>query len=104
MSSATEIDWQQIHRDAMVVDMHAHPSLKVSLFNRIMTAQLQATRAFNPFSINTDFNSLKRGSVDILMSAAYAPERGILQERKYIKALKYLMPCKWEKSIWPPLF
>ncbi|MBN1559845.1 membrane dipeptidase [candidate division KSB1 bacterium] len=102
--SNTNIDWQQIHRDAMVVDMHAHPSLKVSLFNRILTARLQASRSFDPFSIHTDFNSLKKGGVDLLLSAAYAPEHGILQECKYIKALKYLMPRKWKKVYGRPYF
>ncbi|MBN1464141.1 membrane dipeptidase [candidate division KSB1 bacterium] len=102
--SSTDIDWQKIHRDATVVDIHAHPSLKISLWNRLLTTRIKSSRSFDPFSIHTDFISLKKGGVDLLLSTAYAPERGILQECQYIKAMKYLMPRKWKKVYGQPYF
>ncbi|MBN1479485.1 membrane dipeptidase [candidate division KSB1 bacterium] len=97
MVSASLQDWRTIHYDAQIVDLHAHPSLKISLFNRILTSRFHASRSFDPFSVRTDYNRLKEGGVDVLLSTAYAPEKGILQECQYIKALRYLMPRKWQK-------
>ena len=91
-------EWKQIHyADSTIVDLHAHPSLKVSLFNRVLTSRLGASRSFDPFSVRTDFPKLKQGGVDVLLSTIYAPERGILRECQYLRFLRYLMPLTWKK-------
>ena len=104
MRTNSDIDWSKNHRDATVVDLHAHPSLKLSLFNRILTFRFRASSCFDPFSVRTDFNRLKEGGVDLLLSTVYAPERGIIEECKYLYALKYIMPCKWKKVFGRPSF
>ena len=97
MVSNSEMNSQDIHNDAIIVDMHAHPSLKLSLFNRMLTSRFRVSRSFDPFSVRTDFTRLEDGSVNFLLSSVYAPEQGIKEECKYMKALKYVMPRKWKK-------
>ena len=97
MVSSLDRNWQKIHKEANVVDVHAHPSLKLSLFNRILTNPIRAGRSFDPFGVRTEFPSLKKGGVDVLLSTVYAPEKGIFEECKYVKLLRYLMPGKWKK-------
>jgi hypothetical protein len=41
------------------VDLHAHPSLKVSLFNRVLTSRFRASRSFDPFGARMGFPELK---------------------------------------------
>ena len=91
-------EWEQIHYvDSTIVDLHAHPSLKASLFNRVLTSRFRASRSFDPFSVRTDFPKLKQGGLDVLLSTVYAPEKGILDECRYLKILRYLLPLTWKK-------
>ena len=59
MPSSSIPTWQQIHDGATVIDLHAHPAFNVSLFHRLLTSRLyQSTRAFDPFSVRTNFPRL----------------------------------------------
>jgi microsomal dipeptidase-like Zn-dependent dipeptidase len=90
--------WEEIHYgEAAIVDVHAHPSLKVFLFRRALTRRLGAYRAFNPFSLRTDFEKLKAGGLDVLLSTVYAPEREIIDDCIYLKLLRFLMPFTYRK-------
>jgi len=104
MFNNVEPESEQIHRNSIIVDLHAHPSLKVSLFKRVLTSRFRASRSFDPFSMRTDFGKLKKGSVDVLLSTIYAPEKGIFHECKVIKILRYLMPFTWKKVFNRPYF
>ena len=95
MSAQDIPEWKRIHKESRIVDLHAHPSLKASLFKRALTATFKASRAFDPLSVRTDFNKLRDGSVDVLLSSVYAPEEGIYQECPYVKWLRFLMPLTW---------
>jgi membrane dipeptidase len=91
-------EWEEVHFDRiMVADLHAHPSLKVSLFNRVLTQRWRASRSFDPFGVRTDFQSLRKGGLDLLLSTVYAPERGILEECRYLNLLRYVLPSTWER-------
>ena len=91
-------EWKEIHyRDSTIVDLHAHPSLKFSLFNRMLTSRFRAGRSFDPFSVRTDFPKLSQGGVDVLLSTVHAPEKGMLDECRILGFLRYLMPFKWKK-------
>lgn len=91
-------DWRKIHfSDSTIVDLHAHPSLKASLFNRALTSRFRASRSFDPFGVRTDFPKLREGGVDVLLSTVYAPEKGILEECRYLRALRYLLPSAWNR-------
>ncbi|HEX9973620.1 MAG TPA: membrane dipeptidase, partial [bacterium] len=90
-------EWKRIHDEATIIDVHAHPSLKTSLFNRMLTGRFGVSRSFDPFSVRTDFTRLRDGSVDVLLSTIYAPERGIIEDCKILKLLRFVMPFKWKK-------
>lgn len=91
MSQQNSTVWEQIHKGSNpIVDMHVHPSLKVFLFKRILTMRLGAHRAFNPFSVRTDFSRLKEGGLDVLMSSIYAPERNVIGDCVYLKLLRQI--------------
>jgi hypothetical protein len=93
MPDSSSPGWQQIHNQATVVDLHAHPAFNVSLFNRLLTSRIYpSSRAFDPFSVRTNFPRLKEGGVDILLSVVHPPERGILEECPPLNLLRYVMP------------
>jgi microsomal dipeptidase-like Zn-dependent dipeptidase len=98
--------WKQVHfEQATIFDLHAHPGLKVALFNRVLTNRLYPSpRAFNPFSVRTDFHKLKQGGVDVFFSTQYAPERGIVEECPPLSYLRFLKPHLWNKIYGRPYF
>jgi microsomal dipeptidase-like Zn-dependent dipeptidase len=97
MDADQALDWEQLHTESVLVDLHAHPSLKVSLFNRLLTSRWRAGRAFDPFGVRSDFVKLRQGGVDVLLSTVYAPEKGILDECRYLRLLRYVLPGTWHK-------
>ena len=92
-----DLNWRRVHYDdSTIVDLHAHPSLKISLFDRVFSAPLHAGGAFNPFSFRSNYDNLRQGGVDVLLSVIYPPERQIvLQEAPVLKALRYIRPRTW---------
>ncbi len=89
----------QIHYGpSPIVDMHVHPSLKAFLFKRILTMRFGAHRAFNPFSVRTDFSQLKDGGLDVLMSSIYAPEVGVVEDCIYLELMSLLFPFTYAKT------
>jgi len=88
--------WQTLHDEATLVDLHAHPSLKASLFFRALGQRIYPSpRAFDPFAVRTNFPRLREGGVDVLLSVIYAPEVGIAHSAPPLKLLKYLAPRLW---------
>jgi membrane dipeptidase len=85
-------DWRNIHKEAIVFDLHAHPSLKLSLLGRLLTANNPAPKRFDPRSVRTDFPKLVEGGVNVLGSAITAPELCLLEDCKPLKLIKYLLP------------
>jgi len=98
-------DWEQIHFDSTLIDLHSHPSLKISLFHRTLTSHLYpSSRAFDPFSVRTDYDRLRRGGVDAMLSVVYAPEKGIFDECRILRILRHFMPRVWNKVYARPYF
>lgn len=97
-------DWETLHREATLIDLHVHPSLQVSLFNRVLTTRLYSARAFDPFSLRSDFTRLREGGVDAILSCVYAPERGILDECRPLRLLRFVTPIVWRKVFRQPAF
>ncbi len=96
-ATPTTLDWRRVHyADSTIVDLHAHPGLKISLFDRVFTAPLHASGAFNPFSFRSNYWNLRQGGVSVLLSAIYPPERQIvLNEAPVLKALRLVRPKAW---------
>jgi microsomal dipeptidase-like Zn-dependent dipeptidase len=79
-------NWEEIHFDATVVDMHIHPALKASWFKRNLTLDnpLESPLknvlnidpfGFDPSSTRADFPKLGGGGIDVILSAVYALEK-----------------------------
>ncbi|MBP1694736.1 MAG: rane dipeptidase [Chloroflexi bacterium] len=99
------LDWHDIHFNSTLLDLHAHPSFNVSLFNRAITKRFYPSRAaFDPFSVRTNIPRLQQGGVDVLMSVVYAPERGIFDECRYLRILGFFMQSLWKKIYGRPYF
>ncbi len=100
MSQETNLNkipaWKTVHFGATLVDLHAHPSLKASLFYRALGQRIfPSPRAFDPFAVRTNFPRLQEGGVDVLLSSIYTPEKGILDSAPPLKILKYITPRLW---------
>ena len=105
MEAKTVPQWEDIHFNSTLVDLHVHPSLNVSLFHRALTSRFYpSSRAFDPFSVRTDYDRLHKGGVDALLSVIYAPEKGILDECPPLRWMRYLMPKVWKKIYARPYF
>ena len=77
----------RIHEESIVVDLHAHPSLKVSLFNRTLTSRVRASRSFDPFGVRTDFGDLKEGGRSFAVRAM-----GQFESLEEIRRLRFPTP------------
>jgi microsomal dipeptidase-like Zn-dependent dipeptidase len=63
-----------------VVDLHAHPSLKTSLFGLRWERRHRPGPGFHPLALRCDLPKLVAGGVDVLCSSVYVPERGLLAD------------------------
>lgn len=70
-------DAVQIHREATVVDLHAHPSMKTYFGDARLTKRQAATKGFSITRLRTSHASLVDGGIDILCSAIYVPEQNL---------------------------
>jgi microsomal dipeptidase-like Zn-dependent dipeptidase len=85
-------DWRNIHKEATVFDLHAHPSLKLSLLKRLLTANDPVAKDFDPLSVRSGFSKLSKGGVNLLGSAITVPELALLDDCKLLNSVKYLLP------------
>src|SRR4029453_15752680 len=100
-----QTDWEKLHFDSVLVDLHAHPSFNVSLFHRALTSRIYPSgRAFDPFSVRTNFPRLQEGGVDAMLSVIHAPEKGILDECPPLRLMRYIMPRTWRDVYTRPYF
>jgi membrane dipeptidase len=79
---------RELHARATVVDLHAHPSLNVSLWQHKFARRHRASGAWNPFTMRTDLPKLMDGNVRVLLSAVYLPERRLLADCWALKVAK----------------
>ncbi|MDH4046091.1 MAG: hypothetical protein OEW06_16710, partial [Gemmatimonadota bacterium] len=80
------------HLRALVVDLHAHPSLKTVLFGLRLERCHRPGGAFNPLSLRCDLPKLVAGGVNVLCSAVYVPERGLLDDCAPLRYAMLLVP------------
>lgn len=94
-----------LHRSATLIDLHAHPSLKVSLFRRSLRGRAGPVgAAFWPFSLRTAFSRLDAGGVDVLLSALHIPEAPLFDDIPLLKLLRILTPRTWRHFVSPSYF
>jgi membrane dipeptidase len=83
----------------MVVDIHAHPSLKIYMFNKKFHERHRTGGAFNPFGMRVDLPKIIEGGVNVLFSSVYVPEKGILDDCWLLKLFSYIAPRKWKNMV-----
>ncbi|MDT8304691.1 MAG: membrane dipeptidase [Anaerolineae bacterium] len=98
-------DALRLHREATVVDVHAHPALKASLFRRSLASRGgPPAAAFSPFSLRTSFPRLEEGGVDVLFSAIHVPEARLLADVPLLRLLRLFAPGVWREIVTPSYF
>lgn len=85
-------EWRQIHNKATVFDIHAHPSLKLSLIGRLLGKRNPTAKQFNPFSVRTSMHNLREGNVDVLGSVIHVPEQELLDDCRLLRLVKVVLP------------
>jgi hypothetical protein len=81
-------DWRILHHQSTIVDLHAHPSLKASLFYRSLGKRVYPSpRAFDPLAVRTNFPRLIEGGIDVVLSVIYAPEGHAIRAFKTVEHL-----------------
>ncbi len=100
------LDWQRIHQEATVVDLHIHPSMQQQLFKRNLNLRYVIDRTLhgNPMSVRASFPRLREGGYDVIFSTVYVPERGILGDFPIVRIFRFLRPDLWKKLIVSPPF
>lgn len=81
-----------LHAATPVTDLHAHPSLKTSLFRLRFDRCHRPGSAFDPLSLRCDLPKLVAGGVRVLASAVYVPERGLLDDCPLLRAAVLIAP------------
>ena len=71
---------ERLHREAPLVDIHVHPSLKAWLFGRSLWRHIHSGATLDPFSSRSDFVVLERGGVGVICAAHHAPEARLLDD------------------------
>ena len=112
MTTDSPPNYETFHHRSTVVDLHAHPSLKTSLFQRNLSSRYRTIKSFFwPLSVRTNFPALQQGGVDVLLSAVYAPEKRILEDYwllwlfKLLRHIPFTLPNRiWNQLFKPPYF
>lgn len=64
----------------LVVDLHAHPSMKTFFGKSDFARSVKGKKGFNPFGLRTNLPRLAAGRVRVLWSSIYVPEKGLQQD------------------------
>lgn len=104
MSIQPSLDWKRVHRDATVLDLHIHPSMKQQLFNRKLGVRYFAVRTINLFGVQSSFPRMKTGQYDAFLSVLHVPEKGLLKDFPALNVFRVLRPDLWRKLFSAPPF
>ena len=92
------MNWQDLHKQSKVVDLHNHAVLKRFLLDRDLSATKTKflaglfKRAFWPLSQRSTFPLIEKGNIDVVLSTCYIPEREWLEDQSLIKWALALAP------------
>jgi len=105
------MNWEKLHNDSLVVDLHTHPSLKSLLFHRNLSKKTSGKLlaslfkgGFWPFSERITFPRMEEGGVDVMLSTAYILEQGWIDDIKLIKFLFWVFSDVRKKVVDPTYF
>ena len=102
----SSLDWQQIHQEATIVDLHIHPSMQQQLFRRNLNLRYVINRTLHadPMSVRASFPRLHDGGYDAFFSVLHVPERGLLKDFPIVRLFRFLRPDLWQKLMVSPPF
>lgn len=75
----------RLHREAPLLDVHAHPPLKGWLFNRRLWKRGHVFGFFDPTSSRTSFPRLTEGGFRVIWATHYIPELGLFEDSPWIR-------------------
>jgi microsomal dipeptidase-like Zn-dependent dipeptidase len=97
----SELDWRRIHKEAVIIDLHIHPSMQQQLFNRNLGLRYVMKRTFrsSPLRVRASFPRLRDGGYDVIFSTIHIPEKGLIKDFKIINLFRILRPDLWRKLL-----
>ena len=100
------LDWKQIHREAIVADLHIHPAMQLMLFRRNLNLRFVIGRTFkpSPIDVRASFPRLHDGGYDVIFSMLHAPEHGLVKDFPVLKLFRFLRPKLWHQFFVAPPF
>jgi microsomal dipeptidase-like Zn-dependent dipeptidase len=104
MAKDSIFDWERVHREATVLDLHVHPSMKQQLFSRRLGVRYFAVRTVNLFGVQSSFPRMKKGQYDAFLSVLHVPEKGLITDFPPINVFRVLRPDLWHKLFAAPPF
>lgn len=90
---------KNLHKNSIVIDLHCHPSLKVSLFNYKFAEKHSTTTIFDPWEMQVDIPKLQKGGVNSIISKIYIPERGLIEDCELLEIAEPFIKTFWEHII-----
>ena len=104
------MNWETLHHESTLVDLHTHPGLKATVFGRDLSSTKRKIlskffeKKFWPFSDRVTFPKMDKGGVDVLLSTSYVLEQGWIDDIKLIKFLFWLFSSVRKKVVDPTYF
>tara|TARA_Y100000593_G_scaffold93084_1_gene186692 strand:- start:1377 stop:2612 length:1236 start_codon:yes stop_codon:yes gene_type:complete len=104
------MNWEELHKESTIVDLHTHSMLKSDIFNRDLSNRngnwlsKLFKEKFWPFSNRASFPKIDEGGVDVLLSTAYVLEQGWINDISLIKWLLWLTPSVRRRIVDPTYF
>ena len=96
------LNWQQIHAEMPVVDLHIHPAMNRLVIKQNLNLRFVVSRSFNPFAVRASWPEMKSGGYSAILSVLHVPERGLLNDFPVIKVFRVLRPDLWHHLIEVP--
>jgi microsomal dipeptidase-like Zn-dependent dipeptidase len=104
MTITSSLNWQDIHAEAPVVDVHIHPAMNRLVIKQNLNLRYVVSRSFNPFAVRASWPELKSGGYSAILSVLHVPERGLLNDFPIIKLFRILRPDLWHQLMEAPPF
>ena len=104
------MNWQELHSNSTVVDLHTHPNLKSSIFHRNLGSKKPKfiskffKEKFWPFSDRVTFPKMEEGGVDTILATSYILEQGWIDDMSIVRKLFWLFPSVRKKIVDPSYF
>jgi len=106
--------WEEVHYDSTVVDLHTHGTLKSIILGSDLSSskkklfggflERRFERKFYPFSNRVTFPKINEGGVDVILSTAYTLEQGWIDDISLIRWLFWLVPSVRKAIVDPTYF